>query len=81
MLFKDAPVGAILQIANSSTGPVYARKIKAVEAGSQMAHNAEWVSQDGYTMCPCYIMDNQECEVVTLEAKKDKKYEVQFGTL
>ena len=81
MLFKDAPVGAILQIANSSTGPVCARKIKAVEAGSQMAHNAEWVSQDGYTMCLCYIMDSQECEVVTLKVKKDKKHEIQFGTL
>ena len=81
MLFKDASIGAILQIANSSTGPVYARKIAAVAAGSQMAHNAEWVSQDGYTMCLCYIMDDQECEVVTLTKPKEKKREVQFGTV
>ena len=80
MLFKDASIGAILQIANSSTGPVYTRKIAAVAAGSQMAHNAEWVSQDGYTMCLCYIMDDQECEVVTL-TKKDKRHEVQRSAL
>jgi len=76
MLFKDASIGAVLQIANSSTGPVYARKIAAVEAGSQMAHNAEWVSQGGYIMCPCYIMDDQECEVVALKPK-EKKREIQ----
>lgn len=81
MLFKDAPIGAILQIANSSTGPVYAKKIEAIAAGSQMAHNAEWVSQDGYTLCPCYIMDNQECEVVTLTKPKEKKREVQSSSV
>jgi len=81
VLFKDASIGAILQIANSSTGPVYTRKITAVAVGSQiMAHNAEWVSQDGYTMCLCYIMDDQECEVVTLKLK-DKKHEVQRSAL
>lgn len=81
MLFRDASIGAILQIANSSTGPVYAKKIVAVAAGSQMAHNAEWVSQDGYTMCLCYIMDDQECEVVTLTKPKETKREVQSSAV
>lgn len=60
MKFKDAPADAILIVANTDTGPVYARKLEGwVETGA-VRHNAHWVTANGEFRGVCVITEDQD---------------------
>lgn len=81
MKFKEAPVDAILIVANTADGPVYARKLEAgVETGA-VRHNAHWVTASGEFRGVCVITEDQDVEVYsTNDADLDHAVKPKRGT-
>lgn len=63
MKFKEAPVDAILIVANTADGPVYARKLEGWVSTGAVKHNAHWVTASGEFRGVCVITEDQDVEV------------------
>lgn len=63
MKFSQAPVDAILVVANTADGPVYARKLEAWVETGVVHHNAHWVTANGEFRGVCVITEDQDVEI------------------